>query len=78
MLALIRGLPAASRFGAAFTLVGLAIDLIVHAAGGDATRGAGAAMGHLFTLGGMVVAIVGVMWLGLRGSLGAPARERRR
>ncbi len=78
MLALIRGLPAASRWGVALTVVGLVIDLVVHVAGGEATRGAAAAGGHLFTLVGMVVAVVGVMWLGLRDSLGAPAPERRR
>jgi hypothetical protein len=78
MLALIRGLPAASRWGVAVTFVGLGVDLVVHAAGGEATRGAAAAVGHLFTLVGMVVSVVGVMWLGLRGSLGALARERRR
>ena len=77
MLALFRGLPAASRVGAALTLVGLGIDLVVHAAGGDAAAGTAAAMGHLVTLVGMVLAIAGVMWLGLRGSPGASARERR-
>ena len=77
MLAPFRALPAASRMGAALTLIGLAIDLVVHAAGGDATRGNAAAAGHLLTLVGMVVAVAGVMWLGLRGSPGTPARERR-
>ena len=77
MLALFRGLPAASRVGAAITLFGLAIDVAVHAAGGNVSTGTAAAIGHLVTLGGMVLAIAGVMWLGLRGSPGAPARERR-
>ena len=77
MLALFRGLPAASRWGVALTLAGLAVDLVVHAAGGNALEGTPAAVGHLITLMGMVVALSGVMWLGLRGSPGAPARGRR-
>jgi hypothetical protein len=77
MLALFRGLPAASRWGVALTVAGLAVDLVVHAAGGAALEGTPAAVGHLVTLMGMVVALAGVMWLGLRGSPGATARGRR-
>jgi hypothetical protein len=77
MLALFRGLPAVSRWGVSFTLIGLAIDLVVHAAGGAATTGFAAAAGHLLTLIGMVVAIAGVVWMGLRASSRTPADERR-
>jgi hypothetical protein len=77
VLALLRVLPAASRWGVALTVAGLGIDLVVHVGGGEATTGTAAAIGHLLTLLGMVVAVAGVMWLGLRGSLGGPARERR-
>ncbi|MGH2710600.1 MAG: hypothetical protein ACRDH9_05285 [Actinomycetota bacterium] len=77
MPGLFRGLPAASRLGVALTLVGLAIDLVVHAVGGALTRGPAAAAGHLSTLIGMVVAIAGVMWMGLRATSRSAAEERR-
>ena len=76
MLALVRGLPAVARWGVALTLTGLAIDIAVHSAGEAAASGTAAAVGHLVTLVGMVVAIAGVVPLGLRGSRGAEGRRR--
>lgn len=77
MLALFRGLPAASRLGVTLTLVGLGIDLVVHVAGGATATGRGAMVGHVLTLGGMVLALAGVVWMGLRASSRLPADERR-
>ena len=76
LLALVRALPVVSRWGVALTLVGLALDLAVHVAGGSAATGTFALVGHLVTLTGMVVSITGVMWMGIRGSTRA-ASERR-
>ncbi len=66
-MALLSGLPVATRWGAVLTLIGLAVDIATHVgAGGGMPSGPAAVWGHAVTLGGMALALGGVLWLGFR------------
>jgi hypothetical protein len=70
-LATLRELPRLTQAGIAMLLFGLVIDLLAHLGWTS-----GMAVGHLVTLAGMVVALAGVLALGLSGN--AKARQQRR
>jgi hypothetical protein len=71
----LRSLPVILRWGAAITVLGLGIDIVVHAIPG-AANGPAAALGHLVTLAGMAVCLIAVMGMGVRGSNRATSGRR--
>jgi hypothetical protein len=75
ILRLLHSLPAVLRWGAAITLLGLGIDIVVHTIPGAAS-GPAAAIGHLVTLLGMAVCLVAVTGMGVRGSIRATSGRR--
>lgn len=76
--ALWRDLPTVMRWGAVIMVVGLAVDVVTHvAAGGEMPTGPAAAAGHALTLGGMVLALIGLLWLGFRSTRIARSHGRR-
>jgi hypothetical protein len=78
LLAVWRDLPGPIRWGAAIAIVGLAVDLVTHvAAGGRMPTGFAAAAGHGLTLGGMLLALAGLLWLGFRSTRLARSHGRR-
>jgi hypothetical protein len=63
VLALDASVPPLVRWGIRILLVGLAVDLAVHIL--DRASGPVAAIGHLVTLAGMVIAVAGTVALAL-------------
>ena len=68
-----RGLPRLTQLGIAALLAGLVLDLFAHLGWSS-----GLAAGHLVTLGGMVLAVVGVLALALPRRPENPLAEKRR